>query len=421
MKLLTVTTRYYLLLFFLILGVWSLVFYFVLKGQVYQNSDEVLLNRKNQILSIVRRTRQIPAPDDPYNDFVIHPLTRTRISSLPRNDQYSDTLIYEPTDQEFDEYRKLKTAFTLQGQPYEVVIFKPRLESTEMINTLSITLPLLYVVLVIGLVVTSRKLSKSIWQPFYTALLQLQQFRIDQESPLALPATSIEEFKELQESVTELTGRSQEMYGQQKQFIENASHEIQTPLAIIQSKLELLLQHPINEQQAAILSDIGSATERLSKLNSALLLLSKIENNQFTDRTSVLLKPMVEQILTYFEEQAEKYQLLVKVDIPEDAHVHTNPALAEILLTNLIKNAFVHNITGGRVQIRVMNRTIHIENSGEPLEVPAYTLFKRFHKQSNTKGGLGLGLAIVKAICQVNKWKVQYTYQNKSHQMLVSY
>ncbi|MDO1449614.1 HAMP domain-containing sensor histidine kinase [Rhodocytophaga aerolata] len=420
MKLLTLTTRYYLLLFLLILGIWSLVFYAVMRYEVYENSDEILLNRKNQVLGIIKQSREVPLAKDEYNDFVIHPLSSGLLPNT--QDMYGDTLIYEPTDNEFDEYRKLTTRFTFDKKSYGMVIFKPRLETTEIVNTIAITLLSLYAVLVLALAFTSRKLSKKLWQPFYSTLNRLREYRLDQESSLLLDPTRIKEFEQLNQSIEQLTGKNRQIYLNQKQFIENASHEIQTPLAIIQSQIELLFQNStLEESQSEILHEILSQTDRLSKLNNALLLLSKIENNQFFDKTRVLIKPLVEKILTYFEEHTEKYALQVSVDIPLNAHVHTNPMLMEILLSNLIKNAFVHNKQNGFIRVAVIEKIILVENTGEELAISPDTLFERFRKQSKSKGALGLGLAIVKTICEINKWKVNYNYQDNLHKISVQF
>ena len=420
MKLLTLTTRYYLLLFLVILGVWSLVFYAVMTYQVYENSDETLLNRKNQILDIIRQSGQVPLEKDAYNDFVVRPLCSGISYAIYPKDSYADTLIYEPTDNEFDEYRKLTTGFVANSMPYQMVIFKPRLETTEIVNTITITLLSLYAVLVMALIFTSRKLSKKLWNPFYSTLNRLREYRLDQESQLLLEPTRIDEFEQLNLSIEELTGKNRQIYLYQKQFIENASHEIQTPLAIIKNQIELLFQKPgLDEGQSEGLNTILLETERLSKLNQALLLLSKIENKQFTDQTSVRVKPLVEKILTYFEEQAEKYGLTIEINMSEHAQVHSNPMLMEILLTNLIKNAFIHNIQNGYVQIGTDEKTITVQNTGQVLSICPETLFERFRKQSKSKGALGLGLAIVKTICDVNSWKVNYQHTEGLHKISV--
>jgi signal transduction histidine kinase len=420
MKLLTLTTRYYLLLFLLILTAWSAVFYAVMKYEVYENTDEILFNRKNRILDIIESSGEVPLEKDEYNDFVIQALEEN--SSISVADQFSDTLIYEPTDEEFDEYRKLTTRFQASGRIYQLIIFKPRLETTEIVNTISFTLTSLYLVLVVGLVITSRLLSRKLWGSFYDTLNKLRQYRVDKESELQFSSSHIQEFEELNDSLAELTQRNYKIFINQKQFIENASHEIQTPLAIIQSKIELLFQwRQLEDEQAQILNSVLLETERLSKLNNTLLLLSKIENNQFSDRIKVVLKPIIEKTLLYFEEQAEKYKISIQMNVPPEAHVHTNPMLMEILLTNLIKNAFVHNIINGHINISVKERVFNIENTGEALTIPPEKLFSRFSKQSKSKGALGLGLSIVKTICDINKWNIKYSYQENIHKISILY
>ncbi|RCR67469.1 sensor histidine kinase [Larkinella punicea] len=419
MRLLTLTTRYYLVLFLLILAVWSLVLYAVLRQQVYQNIDEILFNRKQQISVLLNQPQRSLPTGDPYTDFKLRPLPPGHVF---QPDQYADTLVFEPVDQEYDEYRQLRTQVRVSGNPYELTIVKPRLESTEMINTVSITLPTLFLVLGVGLALTARRLNRILWQPFYRMLHQLGKFRVDQTTSFQTEPTSIDEFSQLQQGLTDLTERNRKLFMQQKQFIENASHEMQTPLAVIQSHIEVLLQQAeLDYRQAEPLESILTQTERLGRLNQALLLLSKIENNQFRERTPVPLKPLVEGMLPYFEEQIEQQALRVELTIPADTTLHTHPVLAEILLTNLLKNAFVHNLSNGFVRVDVKGQTLTVENTGDAPDVPTDQLFERFRKASRQKQTLGLGLAIVKTIADVNGWAVTYQFANGIHRLTVTY
>ncbi|MEZ0487632.1 type IX secretion system histidine kinase PorY [Fibrella aquatica] len=421
MNLLTVTTRYFLGLLLMLLVLCSAISYAVMRYAVNSNIDEILFNRRNAIIrTFARQQGVLPRDAADYNDFILKPLPRS--VQIDTSLRYSDTLIYEPTDQEEDEYRKLQTQFSFQGKPYALTIVRTHLENPEIIGTISATLIPLYLFVIGGLLIAGRYLTQRLWTPFYHTLTKLTEFDLDSTAPIQFEPAHITEFEALNQAVSGLTARNQRAYQQQKQFIENASHEMQTPLAVIQTKIELLYQQPqLGQQQASLLHAVGGQTERLTRLNKALLLLSKIDNRQFTDRTRVVWADIVTNILPYFEEQAEKYSLTIHSAIEPGAHVHTNPVLADILLSNLLKNAFVHNVPNGQVNIRTEGRTLTVENTGEAPDIAPDLLFERFRKASRQKQTLGLGLAIVKSIVDVNGWQISYVYADGQHRVSVNY
>lgn len=421
MNLLTITTRYYLWLVLGLLVVCSAIFYAVLQYAVNSNIDEILYNRRNAIARTLATRQGAISPDvASYSDFSIRPqpLTQPVDTTLI----YCDTLMYEPTDNEFDEYRKLTTEVSVLGKPYALTIVRTHLEADEIVGTISVTLISIFVLLTAGLLLAGRYLTRRLWTPFYQTLHRLTEFDLEASKPLQLDPVLITEFAALNRALSELTAKNYRTFQHQKQFIENASHEMQTPLAIIQAKIELLYQQPqLNQTQASLLQALDTEADRLSRLNKALLLLSQIDNRQFADRTRVVWVEIAERVLPYFDEQAEKKRLCVELDIAPDAHVHTSSVLADILLTNLLKNAFVHNIPDGVVRVATMGRTLIVENTGDVPTVPPEELFGRFRKASRQKQTLGLGLAIVKSIVDANGWQVRYTYQDKVHRVTVSY
>lgn len=421
MNLLTVTTRYFLGLLLGLLVLCSAFSYAVMRYAVNSNIDEILFNRRNAIIrTFARQQGVLPNEAAQYSDFTLQPLPPT--VSADTTLRYSDTLIYEPTDQEEDEYRKLQTQFTFQGKPYALTIVRTHLENPEIIGTISATLIALYLFVIGGLLLGGRYLTQRLWTPFYQTLTKLTAFELDSTVPIHFDPVPITEFDALNQAVSALTAKNQRTYQQQKQFIENASHEMQTPLAVIQTKIELLYQQPqLDQAQAAHLHAVGNQIERLTRLNKALLLLSKIDNRQFSDPTRVVWSEIVANILPYFDEQAEKYRLRIDSTIAPEAHVHTNPVLADILVSNLLKNAFVHNVLDGFVHIRTNGRSLVVENTGEALDVVPDFLFERFRKVSKHKQTLGLGLAIVKSIVDVNGWQITYDYIDKRHILTVHY
>ncbi len=392
LKLLYLTSRNYLIIFLVLLILFFGVFYFILRFEVTQNIDEILSNKRNNIIEMFKaKDGKIPIDELSFTDFKIQPITGSR-----QSDVFMDTLIFEKTDEELDEYRKLTTSFEFKGQTYKLEIVKAHLEAVEIINTVVISLALIFLLMLAVFYFTTRFFSVKLWHPFYHTLDQLRNFEIEKSDKINLGESRIEEFNALNKSIEELTERTQNTFLNQKQFIENASHEMQTPLAVIQNQLEMWIgDSELTETQSEKIRMLMDSAQRLSKLNKTLLLLSKIENQQFFEVEQNNLKSLVEKILTYFEGQQEHLQIQVALSL-KDVTVKANSTLLNMLITNLIKNAFLHNVNHGTVAINVTENNFEVTNSSAFDEIPRDKLFQRFFKQSSNKESWGLGLAIAK-------------------------
>jgi signal transduction histidine kinase len=414
--LLTLTLRNYLLAFMAMLILFFGVFYMIMRMEVKHNIDEILFNRKNNIIAVFESEGgQIPTEAFNYTDFKITQ------ANLPIQESYSDTLIFEPTDQEFDEYRKLETSFTLKDKTYNLEIVKAHLETGEIVHTILLYLGLIFLLMLALFYLTTIYFSSRTWQPFYNTLRKLKTFELENVAPIKLDESKITEFDSLNHAITELTERVQRAFISQKQFIENAAHEMQTPLAIIQNQLELLIANPqLTEFQSEKITRVLDSTRRITQLNKALQLISKIENSQFIEAEKCRLKPMVEKVLTYFDGQQENLE--IKVDLKlEDITIDANATLLDVLITNLIKNAFLHNVKNGIVDIKLQNNGFEITNTSQHSELPREKLFQRFFKQGQNKESWGLGLAISKRICEINSWRLLYSSDSKKHTFAVHF
>ncbi len=411
LKLLYLTSRNYLIIFLVLLILFFGVFYFILRFEVTQNIDEILSNKRNNIIEMFKaKDGKIPIDELSFTDFKIQPITGSR-----QSDVFMDTLIFEKTDEELDEYRKLTTSFEFKGQTYKLEIVKAHLEAVEIINTVVISLALIFLLMLAVFYFTTRFFSVKLWHPFYHTLDQLRNFEIEKSDKINLGESRIEEFNALNKSIEELTERTQNTFLNQKQFIENASHEMQTPLAVIQNQLEMWIgDSELTETQSEKIRMLMDSAQRLSKLNKTLLLLSKIENQQFFEVEQNNLKSLVEKILTYFEGQQEHLQIQVALSL-KDVTVKANSTLLNMLITNLIKNAFLHNVNHGTVAINVTENNFEVTNSSAFDEIPRDKLFQRFFKQSSNKESWGLGLAIAKKICEINKWELFYSAKGNDH------
>jgi len=415
MKLLSYTSRIQLIFFFLLAGLFSIVFFLVLRWNVLQNVDEILYNRKMHLVMYLEDNPKVPfLKDNPLDDFTFTAIDRKDF--IEGKEVYSDTMIYETVDEELDEYRKLISHLQLHGNYYQLEIVKPHLEANEIISTIAITLSGLLLGLTLSFYIFQRLISRKLWNPFYDLLETLRHYRLDKENIPNLPPSKIEEFQMLNQAVSDMARKSKEVYEHQKQFIENASHEMQTPLSVIQSRLETLIgQAELTEKQASTIEEIIASTQRLKKLNKTLLLLSKIQNRQFLLNDKVDISEIIEKSLTYFEDQKEALNLHVSLKITKKPVLDGNVLLSEILVQNLLKNAFVHNVRNGSINISVEDNKLRISNTGRSLPIDEGKIFNRFYKNSDNPETWGLGLAIAYEITQASGWSLIYNGPTDLH------
>jgi len=415
MKLLVYTSRIQLIFFLLLFGVFSILFYLIMRWNVLQNVDEILHNRKMHLVLYLENNPQVPfLEDNPLDDFTFMGIDRE--SYVEGKDVYSDTMIYETVDEELDEYRKLISHLQIHGKYYRLEIVKPHLEANEIISTLAITLSMLLLGLTLSFYIFQRLISRKLWSPFYKLLETLRHYRLDKEFIPNLPPSRIEEFQLLNQAVSDMARKSKELYEHQKQFIENASHEMQTPLSVIQTRLETLIgQTELTGKQASTIEGIIASTQRLKKLSKTLLLLSKIQNRQFLLNEKVDISEIIEKSLGFFEEQKEALNLRVGLKITNRPIIQGNAMLSEILIQNLLKNAFVHNTENGSITISVENQKLIIGNTGRSNPIDQDQIFNRFYKKSDNPETWGLGLAIAYEITQASGWSLKYKKQSDQH------
>ncbi len=275
------------------------------------------------------------------------------------------------------------------------------------------------VLLLIGVIVTARVVSRYVLSPFRQTMNTIKGFRLQQKEKITLPATSTKEFQELNLFLKKMTDKAIEDYASVKEFSENASHELQTPLAVIRSKLELMAETDIDEGQAALIEDMQNAIEKLSRINRSLTLLTKLENQEFDTAQQIKFCTVAKQVIASCEERISMKQIDLVTNLDRNIPLNLHPTLAEMLMNNLLSNAIRHNIEGGNIHIELTNKMLRISNTGLPPEIPTEELFQRFKKSNQCADSIGLGLAIVKQICEVSHFAVTYAYEEGWHTLSV--
>ena len=250
----------------------------------------------------------------------------------------------------------------------------------------------------------------------------LETFDVDEPQKIVFQKSSFNLFNELNENILELIERIRSNYQANRQFTQNASHELQTPLAIIKGHVELLFNSPrLQEKEIESLGVIMQNTNRLSKLNHALILLSKIENNRYSDFEKIDIRVVIKEILANFKDLINLQEIAIEEIYNNDLVVEMSETLAEILFANLFQNAIRYNVEEGFIHIKIKDKTVSITNTGEILTVSPETLFKRFKRESTIDESLGLGLSIVRRICDAHDIDVQYLHQHGLHQLVLKF
>jgi signal transduction histidine kinase len=414
MKLINHTLLFLTVILFTTVGLWAILFNSQLLKQVKVTIDEGLENNKIVIIDKLKDDSLIVQQDVFLdNNYIVKSVSEDH--ALRIRDSYKDTLIFSNLKNKSYQVRLLTTAFVAaDGNYYEMKIISNELDKGKLISKIILSLLWLFLFLFVSTLLVNNFVLKKTWKPFYQVLKYLNDFRLDKSTYRELSETRIKEFSLLNESIQNLLKTNVDIFNSQKQFIENASHEMQTPLAIGINKLELLAgDDNLSPEQTEKIGEIIEAFQRLSGLNKSLLLLSKIENKQFISEELVNFDEIFSKIIQDFSDYTE-FQKIEITYLKENNWVfNMNKDLAEMLVMNLVKNAIIHNQQGGELIIRLTSLYFTIENTSNEPVMPTDKLFKRFHKNSKNKNSTGLGLAIVKAIADVSGLKIDYSYELK--------
>ena len=386
------------------------VFYLVLQNVLTGNIDESLQNQKTLI------TKKLQNVDN--KNFVIleNEIQVTKSSVAIPNEKLFTKEIYNKEEDEKEFFRILQFSVKSNSENYNVQIKESLVESEDLLKIILKLLISILLVLVGTLLFINYNIKQKVWKPFYKTLAELKNFRVDKTGELKLEKSKINELNDLNLSLNELSSTNKKVYQSQKEFTENASHEIQTPLAIVQNNIDLLWQtENISEDQAKLMDEISTATIRMSKLNQALLLLSKIENKQFSETEEVNLNRLAEVFFKNYQEQIKFKELEIKTQFSRFFLVNINSNLAEILVGNLVLNALKYAPKGSEIQALFTENEIHISNKGNGKSLATDLLFKRFQRQNNQENGTGLGLEIANQIANSASLKLTYEFKENRH------
>lgn len=420
MKLLTLTNRYYSFSIVIILLVGGFISYLILRQIINNEFNNKLFAEKEQFIyewhtyENLKETLYLNVGDkidieavegDPYLKEIL-----------------IDTVMYDNYEKVELPFRQLKFSEQLQDKFFIITITKSMLPTKDLIQGVGEIILFLVVALVLSIGLVTRIIAKKIWTPFNNTLSSLGRYQIFNSERVDFAKTNIDEFSELNHVLSNMIEKSRKDYENLKEFTENASHEIQTPLAIIKSKAELLLQE--GNLKPANLEDVGKiyeAANRLSKLKKGLSMLSKIENNQFEEVEPIDMAKFLDKKISNFEELIEMKQIELTKVYNGHPTLILNNTLTYVLITNLINNAIKHNIEKGTIHIRLDDNELIIENTGRLTTEDPENFFQRFKKGSTAHDSSGLGLALIKKVCDIYQMRIRYTVNENRHKISVQF
>ncbi len=420
MKLLNHTLLYLSASLVFILSIWAVVFYFSMMDEVYDSIDDGLENYKMLIIKkATRDSTLLHKSNFDESNYAIRPIPREL--ALRATEDFRDTAMYMEYEEEYEVVRMLTTYFsTTHGQYYELKIITSMVEGEDLVGDLLHALLWLYVAVIASAFIINNRVLRKIWRPFYQLQHELRGFKLGVDKTFNPPQTKVTEFQDMNETVAELLKANIAVFQQQKQFIENASHELQTPLAIAINKLELLLEQSTGDD-AQQLANAIHYLERMTRLNKSLLLLSKIENRQFASGELLDFNARLRQQVDDFSELLHYRDIEVEIVEKTKLMRFFNADLADVLITNLLKNAIVHNHERGRIHIVVTGDWFEIANTGPKQPLDPEKMFARFYRSSENSSSTGLGLAVAKAIAQFHRVDLTYQYEGGLHRFTLRF
>lgn len=418
MKLLDKTNRIYLTFSLAIYLLTALAIYQIVRLLIYDEVENRLRVEKRDFDAYVRaHNAWSTIPYFVENKIEVVPMPHAR----PLKEAFSDTLIQNRYDNGVTPFRQLTFYQPIQGVMYRVEIRKSLIQTYRLIEAITVTMILFLGLLLLGTFWFQGKLSGQLWHPFYDTLSRIRRFDLSSGTSLQLDKPQIAEFDELNDVLQKMAAKMQQDYRSLKEFTENASHEMQTPLALINAKVEQLIQtEQLTQTQTQWIETIYQASRRIARLNQGLLLLAKIENRQFSDSHTVDLASLLAEKLVDMEEVLTFKQITIQVQMTVPFEVQLPGALAESLVMNLVSNAIKHNQPNGRIELTTAPDQLRLTNTGSPLNADPERLFERFKKESTSPESVGLGLAIVRQIGDSYGLRITYQEADGIHQFCLT-
>lgn len=417
MKLINKLTAWYLGVTLVVILIGGVIAYYQVKAEI--NRTQINRLRTFNDATAARIEKGLPSGFETFNPpaevTVLDSAVTSNTFTVSEDSRYNQELGNNECRVSVDSY------YQINGQNYRVRSHNSVKKTHEIFQGLLNSFLAILVLLLLLIGISARFISNSVLLPFKQTLQAIQSFHLKDKNRLRFSKNRTKEFTELNNFLESMTDKAIHDYSMLKEFGENASHELQTPLAIMRSKLDLLSQSKLDDEQATLIGDIQKNIEKLSRINQSLILLSKLENKEFDTSENIFFCRAAKESVAGFEELIEMKSIELKKDIEKDVPIKFHPALADILLNNLLSNAIRHNVTEGKIELTLTHQSLVVKNTGNPPSVPTEELFQRFKKGNPCDNSIGIGLSIVKQICDLNQMPLRYIYANGWHTVEVKF
>lgn len=379
------------------------------------------LDDHHQLLKEQIQTRfSATAPEDLGNKVKLWNEIQSTSQLLPTSHIRKDSVYISEREMmdhgvvELERFRGLSSTFLLEGKPYVISIETNVEEVHETVFAISAITCLFILLLITGFILLNRRLSKRIWMPFTDTLEKLKRFDLNSTNAIDFSETDIQEFSELNETLVKLIDNNIHVYKQQKEFTQNASHELQTPLALLKTKVDLLIQDAsLTAEQRKIIESLDNSISRVTRINKNLLLLAGIENKNYQSE-DVDLSTVVKTLAEAFKDFAQDKGCNISSNVKEGIKIKANESLVEILVSNLLSNTVRHCLLKSGISVTLNEQGLSVSNEGKS-KLDEANLFGRFISATTDNPGTGLGLAIIKEICDKYGWHVTYSFTGNRH------
>ena len=404
------TSKTFLWISFVLLLVSTIALYFYVRNLLRTEVEEELYSTEARIESMLLENRPM---------YQLPPIVEIENVEVLGIEKLKDTLIFDPSQNEIEEFRELTTYSNVNGRKYQITVRALVVESEDILIAVVISYLIIIALVFLFLFYFNKARNKRLWNPFFRNLAEMKNFSLTSEKPIELLQSDVLEFDELNTEIRILTDKVRSDYKNLKQYTEDVSHEMQTPLALIQAKIENIINDTdLSDSQYEQLTSIQKDIYRLTQMNKRLTLLTKIENQQFANPEVLDLRNVVEKRIANFN---ELFHGKIKFDATNTVHVKMDRYLADVLCDNLISNAIKYSTAKKAVRISIEDKTLTVFNEGgDPLRNPE-KLFTRFYRETAQTKSTGLGLAIVQKICDLYGYRPSYTYVDHRHAFKIDF
>ena len=420
MKLLSKYRRYTITTLILVAIASFCAMYYLFRYSIHRTTDDVLNEYRIDFENYAHDHEDL----EPYKSIDMR-LSTLKLQILPGgagdiDETICDTLVFSHYENEMVVYRKIEFPVSTSDSRYKVMLMLPTLEEHDLVGTVIIALALVVLFFILFSYITDWTLTRKILKPFYRILSFMRTYKIGKPAAEEVQSCGIDEFDEMNLILKGMMEKINRDYHEMKDFLENTSHELQTPLSIIQLNLEALSQKETDDEETVKnISSIRNAANRINRFNRSLLLIARINNNQFTDTQSININRQVSQFMTFYEEILEMRNITIKYDCPQDFIVDMHPLVAEYFVQNIITNAVKHNFDGGTVFVHTSANELRVKNTFNG-KMPAGNLFEKYIHDRNVVDSNGLGMAIVRSICDKSGLVISYTADNGIFELIIT-